>query len=239
MNFAQLRNRLARQIGLRKPVLGADLINAVLLAKSSATQETEQYKVETDRDLSRIGGGVKEIEQVLKDSDMILQTKFVQTQLDAVSRSGSTKQSLLNISKGSSTFTPEDMSIGRSYRAEVYLNSGYDSYKPFSFFLSVGDQEVQIDVPIMATGLVVDALSYMAFDLHFTSGPDTARTCYFLGYYTIIDIDGVGFTGAYFHRVPYTVLTVDATVNQPFDIQFQGTDAANTCEAIDLRMWRS
>lgn len=236
MTYPQLNNKI--RATLRSIRDRSAIIRAMMLIKQSTTEETERFAVQTERTITIVSEKITTIEKTLIDHDMTAKTKFIQTLADQVTVSGGTKTTLLDISQGTATFTPEDMAIGQSYHGKIALQVAYDSNKDYNIFLGIGAQEVQVTVPVGTPGPVADAFVSLDFILRFTGGPDPQRECYFVGEYRFVDIAGA-YAGPYHLRIPFTLLQVDATTNQPFILAFQGTDAANECKTIDLSLNRT
>jgi hypothetical protein len=237
MSFSKLNNAIRQIVRPSVPVFGSQLIRAIALTMRSSTQEAEALHLASERHIQEVEEEVKVIENILQQNDLTEMQKFRQTKANQVNVSGSTKQSLLSISKGTNILTPDEMGIGKEYHGEAWLLVSYDSEKSYDFFLSVGGQEVDVNIPVATTGLIENVMVRLSWHLIFYAGPANERAAYFLGKYELIDNES-DFLGSYHRRIPVTDLEIDATQPQPFDLLFQGTDSANTCQTIDLRLSR-
>lgn len=127
---------------------------------------------------------------------------------------------------GSIILTPEMMAVGKTLYFEVMGDTDLTVPDTMSFFISIGDESVEIPIDISTIG-GLSALYYnIKGYIDFTGGSYEERGFNFSG---VVSVDIGGLQSH--HVIPTTTLEIDATSNKGFtiDVKHETTNTTTNC----------
>lgn len=153
--------------------------------------------------------------------------KFAQTLANEVTVTGATQTTLLNISQGTVSITPDEMVVGSRFEGKMLAKTTWTGGNDYRIWLNLGGLTNFVNVPVVnsGTGLRVE----FTFEIVFYGGAISTRNVSFSGHLNYISDNGS------YQSIPFLFdRTIDASGNRDVNIEFDGTDATNSMTTIDI-----